>query len=133
MIHHVAIEVRPEEIERLVELFELLDFERVEPPPSLARFTWVERGGTQVHLLPTESPVVPPTAHVAVTLTSAHSDSQSGQIRALDFDDVFDRVAEAGFEIERRGEHWGSPRAKVTAPGGQVVEVMAFPPKSENP
>ena len=33
MLHHVGIEVAPADIERAVELFQLLGFELVEPPP----------------------------------------------------------------------------------------------------
>jgi catechol 2,3-dioxygenase-like lactoylglutathione lyase family enzyme len=114
MLQHVGIEVRPADIERSVELWELLGFERVEPPESLAEFTWLERNGTQIHLLPTEAPTVPPHAHVAVV--------------APNFEEAFEQIAAAGFEIERRSEHWGAPRAKVTAPGGHLVELMAAPP-----
>ena len=116
MIQHVAIEVRPEDVERSVELWELLGFERVEPPESLAEFTWLERGGTQIHLMPTESPTVPPRGHVAVVVA--------------DFEGSFARLAAAGFEIERRREHWGAARAKATAPGSHIVELMAAPPPS---
>jgi catechol 2,3-dioxygenase-like lactoylglutathione lyase family enzyme len=114
MLQHVGIEVRPADLERSVEFWELLGFERVEPPESLAEFTWLERGGTQIHLLPTESPTVPPRAHVAVV--------------APNFEQAFERIAAAGFEIERRNEYWGAPRAKVSAPGGHVVELMEAPP-----
>jgi catechol 2,3-dioxygenase-like lactoylglutathione lyase family enzyme len=114
MLQHAAIEVRPADVEATARFFELLGFEGVEPPPSLAEFTWLERGGTQIHLLPTESPTVPPRGHVAVV--------------APDFAGAFAALEEAGFEVERRGEHWGAPRAKAIAPGGQVVELMAAPP-----
>ncbi len=124
MIHHVAIEVAPDDLSRSVEFWQLLGFTRVEPPPSLARFTWLERGGTQIHLLPTESPTVPPSAHVAVVAPAA---SDGG--RHSDFDGVVQRLAAAGFEVERRGEHWGSPRAKAVAPGGHQVELMESPPR----
>jgi hypothetical protein len=133
VVHHVAIEARSEDIERLAELFGLLGFERVEPPPTLTRFTWLERSGTQIHLLPTESPTVPPSGHVAVTLSSAHLSPNSDENCALGFDEVVEGLREAGFEVEPRSEHWGSPRVKIAAPGGHVVEVMEFPPKSENP
>ena len=119
MIHHVAIELRPEDVGRMVELFELLGFARVDPPPSLAEFTWLESGGTQVHLLPSEAPTVPREGHVAIV--------------ADEFEASVERARGAGFQVEPRGEHWGSPRAKVRAPGGHVVEVMEFPPKSANP
>jgi catechol 2,3-dioxygenase-like lactoylglutathione lyase family enzyme len=114
VIHHVGIEVRPEDVERSVELWELLGFTRVDPPERLARFVWLERHGTQIHLLPTEEPTVPSESHVAVVVA--------------DFEATFERVDAAGFEIERRSEYWGSPRAKVSAPGGHIVEVMESPP-----
>ncbi len=113
MIHHVAIEVRPEDVERHVELFELLGFARVDPPPSLGEFTWLERSGAQIHLVPTEEPTVPTKGHVAVITP--------------DFAPTYERVEAAGYEIERRGEHWGAPRAKVKAPGGHTVELMEAP------
>jgi catechol 2,3-dioxygenase-like lactoylglutathione lyase family enzyme len=115
MLQHVGIEVRPVDLERSIEFWRLLGFERVQPPPSLAgSFTWLERGGTQVHLMHEDSPTVPPRAHIAVV--------------APDFEDAFGHLATAGFEIERRSEHWGVPRALAIAPGGHRVELMAAPP-----
>jgi catechol 2,3-dioxygenase-like lactoylglutathione lyase family enzyme len=114
MLHHVGIEVRPDLVERSVELWELLGFERVEPPATLREFVWLEREGTQVHLMPTESPTVPPRGHVAVVVA--------------DFDATFAALSQAGFEIERRREHWGAPRGRVIAPEGHRVELMARPP-----
>ena len=116
MLHHVGIEVAPDEIERSVELWELLGFERVEAPPTLREYTWLEREGTQVHLMPTESPTVPPRGHVAIV--------------AADFERTLGALAERGFEAERRREHWGAPRALVIAPGGHRVELMAAPPSA---
>lgn len=114
MLHHVGIELQPADIPRAVELFELLGFERVEPPPSLAEYTWLERGGTQVHLMPEERPTAPPRGHLAVVVA--------------DFEGSLADLAAAGFEVERRREHWGAPRALATAPGGHRVELMAAPP-----
>jgi Glyoxalase/Bleomycin resistance protein/Dioxygenase superfamily len=116
VLHHAGIEVAPEDIERSVRFWGLLGFDQVEPPPSLSEFTWLERGGTQIHLLPTETPTVSRQGHVAVV--------------APDFDLAYTAIEGAGFEIERRGEHWGAPRAKAIAPGGHVVELMASPPQS---
>jgi len=116
VLHHVGIEVAPADVERTVELFELLGFERVEPPPSLAEFTWLEREGTQVHLMPSEQPVVPTRGHLAVV--------------APDFEATVARVRERGFETRPGREHWGVPRAHVAAPGGHRVELMAAPPPS---
>jgi len=114
VLHHVGIEVAPGEIEAAVGFFELLGFERVEPPETLREFTWVEREGTQVHLMPEAEPTVPSPGHLAVVVE--------------DFDDTFARVREAGYEIERKREHWGQPRALAIAPGGHRVELMAAPP-----
>ncbi len=116
MLHHVGIEVTPAEIERTIELWQLLGFELVQPPESLAEFTWLERGGTQIHLMPTESPTVPARGHTAIVVA--------------DFEATFAALNESGFEVERRREHWGAPRALVLAPGGHRVELMAAPPRS---
>lgn len=117
MLHHVGIEVRPDEVERTVELFDLLGFERVEPPPTLREFTWLEREGTQVHLMPTDAPAVPPRGHIAIVVA--------------DFEGTLERLRERGFAVERRREHWGAARARAIAPGGHRVELMAAPPSSE--
>jgi catechol 2,3-dioxygenase-like lactoylglutathione lyase family enzyme len=116
MLHHVGIEVTPADIDRTTELFRLLGFEPVEPPESLSEFTWLERSGTQIHLMPTESPTVPARGHTAVIVG--------------DFESTFAALGERGFEVERRREHWGVPRALVIAPGGHRVELMAAPPQS---
>jgi hypothetical protein len=65
--------------------------------------------------MPTESPTVPRRGHVAIV--------------APDFERAFAALEDAGFEVERRREHWGAPRAKAVAPGGHVVELMAAPPQ----
>lgn len=114
MLHHVGIEIAPQEVERAVELFELLGFERVEPPPTLAEFTWLERDGTQVHLMPDASPVAPPRGHLAVVVP--------------DFEATLAALAAHGFATESAREHWGAARARVLAPGGHRIELMAAPP-----
>jgi hypothetical protein len=114
VLQHVGIEVAPADLERMVRFWELVGFVEVEPPPSLAEFTWLERDGTQIHLMPIESPTVPSRGHIAIV--------------AHDFGLAFERLVGAGFEVERRREHWGAPRAKAIAPGGHIVELMASPP-----
>ena len=37
-------------------------------------------------------------------------------------------LRDAGHDVEPRAEHWGSPRAYVRDPAGNLVELMAFPP-----
>ncbi len=115
MLQHVTLEVPPGDIERSVELWALLGFRQVEPPPALAEtFVWLEREGTQIHLERNESPTVPPHGHAAVVVAG--------------FEQTVERLREAGFEVIPGREHWGAPRAKAVAPGGHRVEFMASPP-----
>jgi catechol 2,3-dioxygenase-like lactoylglutathione lyase family enzyme len=114
MLHHVAIEVRTVDIERSVELWQVLGFALVEPPSTLSEFVWLERDGTQIHLMPTDEPTVPPRGHMAVVVP--------------DFDAAVAALGERGFEVELRREHWGVPRAVAIAPGGHRVELMTAPP-----
>ena len=115
MLQHVSIETRPSDVDACVRFYGLLGFEPVDPPPALAdAATWVEREGTQVHLLLSESPVVPPSGHHAVVVE--------------DYDAVIGSLRAAGFEPDPRREHWGAPRSFVRDPAGHVVEVMATPP-----
>jgi glyoxalase/bleomycin resistance protein/dioxygenase superfamily protein len=117
MLHHVGIEMAPGDIPNAVEFWEALGFEEIEPPEALSEYTWLERDGTQVHLMPTDSPAVPPRGHTAIV--------------ARDFVDEVAALRELGFEVEARREHWGSPRALAIAPGGHRVELMAKPPRPD--
>lgn len=114
MLHHVGIEVAPADIEAAAGFFELVGFTRVEPPETLRKYTWLEREGTQVHLMPEDDPTIPSPGHIALV--------------APDFDATVARLREHGFEVEPKGEHWGQPRALAIAPGGHRVELMAAPP-----
>jgi hypothetical protein len=117
VLHHVGIEVAPADIEAVVGFFELIGFVRVEPPATLSEFTWLEREGTQVHLMPTDDPTVPSPGHLAVV--------------ARDFDATISRLRDAGFAVEPKREHWGQPRALAIAPGGHRVELMVAPPQPQ--
>lgn len=115
MIQHVALEVREADGEAEVAFWALLGFAEVRPPGKLAaRARWVQREGTQVHLLWVDDPVVPPAGHVAVVCP--------------DHEATLDRLRAAGFTPEARAEHWDAPRAFVRSPAGHRVEVMAAPP-----
>jgi catechol 2,3-dioxygenase-like lactoylglutathione lyase family enzyme len=115
MLQHVSIEVSPSDVERAVELWELLGFVRVDSPEPLGDYvTWLEREGTQIHLIHTDAATVPQLGHVAVV--------------APDFEQTLERVAAAGFEIEESRQLWGKRRAFATAPGGHKVELMQEPP-----
>ena len=115
MLQHVTIELRRDQVDACVEFYALLGFVRVEPPESLqGRATWVERDGTQVHLMPTDDPVVPPSGHHAVLVSN--------------YDATLQALRDAGFDPEPRKEHWGAARSFVRNPAGHRVEVMAGSP-----
>ena len=114
MLQHVSVEVRPDEVDACVAFWALLGFEQVTPPESLRRFTWVERGGTQIHLMPFEDPVTTMRGHAAIV--------------AEDFDAALARLHEHGFETRPGSNAWGAPRVFVRDPAGNHVEVMSAPP-----
>jgi len=115
VLHHVSIEVDPAQVEACVACWEILGFQQVEAPEKLGGYvTWLERGGTQIHLIHSEAATVPILGHAAVVVG--------------DFEETFAALEAAGHEPERHRELWGEPRAFVTMPGGNRVELMAAPP-----
>jgi catechol 2,3-dioxygenase-like lactoylglutathione lyase family enzyme len=115
MLQHVSLEVRPEDTERCVGFWRLVGFERVNPPGTLAgRATWLQRGRTQIHLLHTDDPHVPPEGHAAVVVD--------------DYERTIQALRDDGFDPEPRREHWGARRSFVRDPVGHRVELMAAPP-----
>ena len=115
MLHHVSIEVAPDDVDRTVELWGLLGFEPVSAPGELGGYvTWLEHDGTQIHLIHTEDATVPALGHAAVVTP--------------DFEATVARVREAGYEVEESRELWGERRAFTVAPGGHRIELMAAPP-----
>ncbi len=116
MLHHVALEIRPEQIQDCADFYRLLGFEEVSPPETIAdRAAWVEREGTQVHLLKTDEPTVLPSGHLAVV--------------AEDYAATMSVLEQAGHRPDQRSRHWGAPRAFVKDPAGNLVEIMAWPPR----
>jgi catechol 2,3-dioxygenase-like lactoylglutathione lyase family enzyme len=116
VIQHVALEIAEGDADACVAFWELLGFDEVEPPGTLReKSRWVERSGTQIHLLfADDEPVAPPEGHVAVV--------------APQYDATLERLRAAGFEPDPRREHWGAPRSFVRDPAGHRIEVMAAPP-----
>jgi catechol 2,3-dioxygenase-like lactoylglutathione lyase family enzyme len=115
VLQHVTIEVTSAQVDACVRFYELLGFKQVDPPESLAgRATWVERSGTQVHLMPVDEPVVPPSGHHALLVD--------------DYEQTVAALRDAGFEPDPREEHWGSARSFVRNPAGHRVELMAASP-----
>jgi catechol 2,3-dioxygenase-like lactoylglutathione lyase family enzyme len=115
MLQHVSLETRSEDITAVLAFWAILGFDAVDPPPGLRdRAAWAQRGGSQIHLLLTEDPVIPPSGHAAVVVE--------------DYDATLERLRSCGHPVEPRTQHWGAPRAFTTDPAGHRVEVMAAPP-----
>jgi catechol 2,3-dioxygenase-like lactoylglutathione lyase family enzyme len=109
------LEVSADRLADCVGFWALLGFEQVELPEQFAgQVAWVHRGGTSIHLLVTDEPVVPPTGHAAVVVDS--------------YEATLDRLRADGFVAEPQTEYWGAARAYLRDPAGHRVEVMAAPP-----
>ena len=115
MLHHVSIEVLPDDAARFGEMLELIGFREIEAPEALGgHIPWYEREGTQVHLIVTEGATVPVLGHAAFV--------------ARDFESDIAALEAAVFEVEQHAELWGEPRSFILAPSGHRVELMAAPP-----
>jgi catechol 2,3-dioxygenase-like lactoylglutathione lyase family enzyme len=116
MLQHASLEVPPDRVRDCVRFWELLGFEEIAPPPLLRdRFTWVQRDGTQIHIIPVEAPAQMREGHVAVV--------------APDYDATLRTLRDAGFELRPGSDAWDAPRVFVHDPGGNLVEVMSKPPQ----
>ena len=116
MLHHVSLEIAPEDADRFAQLLALLGFESVPAAPVLGdSVLWFERRGTQVHLILTKGATVPVLGHAAVAVD--------------DFGGMLERLGAAGFDVAEARELWGERRAFVVGPGGHRIELMAAPPR----
>jgi hypothetical protein len=115
VLQHVSLEVPPDEADRMIEFWRLVGFEEVDAPEALGdSIRWVERDGTQIHLILTEGHTAPVLGHAAVV--------------AADHAEAKQRLRDAGFEVQDTRELWGADRAFAIAPGGHRVELMQAPP-----
>ena len=123
MIQHVTRDILPSELDRSTAFYALLGFDPVPAPPSLAgRAVWLERAGTQIHLLFVDDPAAAgrrPPGHVGIVVA--------------DYEQTVERLGNAGHHVEPRREHWGSPRSYVRDPAGYLVELMAWAPGRRPP
>jgi hypothetical protein len=119
VLQHVSIEVPPDETERMLEFWRIVGFEEVESPEPLGdSVRWLERDGTQIHLILTEGHTAPVLGHAAVVVPEHGAAKEA--------------LREAGFQVEDAGQLWGADRAFAIAPGGHRVELMAAPPPTAN-
>jgi catechol 2,3-dioxygenase-like lactoylglutathione lyase family enzyme len=115
MLQHVTLEVRSDDVDACLAFWALLGFERMEPPPLLRdRFTWVEREGTQIHLMPFEDPNTTVNGHAAVVVE--------------DYEPTLAALRDRGFELRAGSNAWGAPRTFTRDPAGNLVELMSAPP-----
>jgi catechol 2,3-dioxygenase-like lactoylglutathione lyase family enzyme len=115
VLHHVSLEVPPEQAERSIEFWSLLGFDQIESPEPLGEgVRWLEHDGTQIHLILTEGHTAPVLGHAAV-VASDHAEAKR-------------RLRDAGFEVQDTRPLWGADRAFAIAPGGHRVELMQAPP-----
>ena len=115
MLQHVTFEVTAEQVDAHVALWALLGYECFETPePLRGRAIWMRRGGSHVHLLLDDAPVVPPRAHAAFVV-----EDWEGTLRALHA---------AGYETRTAMRLWDAERVYLRAPGGHRVEIMSAPP-----
>jgi len=115
VLQHVTLEVKPEQVRDCVAFWALLGFDEMTPPPLLRhRFIWVQREGTQIHLVPVEEPIAAREGHVAVL--------------ADDFAAALQRLTDAGFTLREGTNAWDAPRSFVRDPAGHLIEVMAKAP-----
>ena len=103
----------------MIEFWRLVGFDEVEAPEALGdSIRWVERDGTQIHLILTEGHTAPLLGHAAVVV-SDHAEAKQ-------------RLRDAGFEVQDTRELWGADRAFAIAPGGHRVELMQAPPPGKD-
>jgi len=120
VLHHVSIEVEPAQIKRATQFWVLVGFAVIEAPAALlGASVWLERAGTQVHLIETKEPTVPPRGHLAIV--------------PPDFGQAVAELRGHGFKVAAKRPLWGSPRALAIAPGGHRVELVAAPAPTSRP
>lgn len=118
MIQHVNVELSKHQLDACLAFYELLGFDRVEPPGGLEeKAVWLQSGPTQLHLQWWDDPQPTRRGHFALVLGERYAA-------------ILDELRAAGRKPERRAEHWGSPRCFVRDPAGNTVELMEFAPSS---
>jgi catechol 2,3-dioxygenase-like lactoylglutathione lyase family enzyme len=121
VIQHVTRDIRPSELGRCSDFYRQLGFDPVPVPPGIeGRAVWLERAGTQIHLMFVDEAVAaarPPSGHVGIVVA--------------EYPATVAGLEAAGHRVEPRQEHWGAARSYVRDPAGHLVELMAAPPPAQ--
>jgi catechol 2,3-dioxygenase-like lactoylglutathione lyase family enzyme len=119
MIQHVTRPIQRSQLGECLRFYGLLGYQQIPVPPGIqGRAIWLGR---------------PETAPIAADLHLQFADApvaEQGHVAFIveRYEDTVASLREAGHEVEPRREHWGSPRAYVRDPAGNLVELMARAP-----
>ncbi len=119
MIQHVTRPIQRSQLGECLGFYGLLGYEQIPVPTGIqGRGVWLARRGSDpktadLHLQFADGPMADQ-GHVAFIVAR--------------YEGTLTSLREAGYEIEPRREHWGSPRAYVRDPAGNLVELMARAP-----
>lgn len=127
MIQHVTRQIQPSELDLCVAFYGILGFRQVRPPAGVeGRAVWLERSGSHVHLMPVDEPKAPPAGDHAAPATAPSAEHVG--IVVDRYEETLALLRADGYAVQPRREHWGSPRAYVRDPAGNLVELMAWAP-----
>ncbi|MDQ6746349.1 MAG: hypothetical protein M3Z27_10100 [Actinomycetota bacterium] len=118
MLQHATREVPPPTLPACIEFYALLGLSQVPTPSGIGdRAVWLAHDVGQIHLMPVEG-----------------ARAQSGHVGLVvsDYEQRLVRLRAAGHDVDPRREHWGSPRAYVRDPAGNLVELMASAPGEDS-
>jgi catechol 2,3-dioxygenase-like lactoylglutathione lyase family enzyme len=120
VIQHVTRQIQRSQLSACLRFYELLGYEQADVPQGIeGRAVWLAKpgadpSGPHLHLQFADDVQVPEQGHVAFVVAP--------------YDETLESLSAAGFEVDRRREHWGSPRAYVRDPASNLVELMARAP-----
>ena len=138
MLQHVSLEVRPDQVRDCVAFWELLGFTEIEPPPILRdRFTWVERDGTHIHLVPVDDPAVPKEGHTAIVAPEGETTVQTlrehgfdpGPACAIDGEPLGSRIVPES-ATEPLAQHRAPMHAASSRSHTRPMHAMSTPQRS---
>jgi len=119
MIQHVTRPIQHSQLEDCLRFYGLLGYEEIPAPDAIrGRAVWLAPRGSGpetagLHLQFADA-TIPEQGHVAFVVQP--------------YEQTLASLREAGYEVESRREHWGSPRAYARDPAANLVELMAWAP-----